>query len=73
MSGALFSMLVKLLSWIRDFDIPMHIVTYQEGDLLQNFSILFALLLRSIVPRLTNVAFEYVFWKHKAFTKVLHN
>ena len=54
------AMLVKLPSWIRDFDILMHIVNYQESDLLQNFSILFALLLRSIVTRLTNVPLEYV-------------
>ena len=60
MSGALLAMLVKLPSWIRDFDILMHIVNYQESDLLQNFSILFALLLRSIVTRLTNVPLEYV-------------
>lgn len=73
MSGALLAMLVKLLSCIRDFDILMHIVNYQEGDMLQTFSILFALLLRSIVARLTNVPLEYVFWKYKAFTKVLHN
>ena len=54
------AMLVKLPSWIRDFDILMHIVNYKESDLLPNFSILFALLLRSIVTRLTNVPLEYV-------------
>lgn len=73
MGGALLAMLVKLFSCIRDFDILMHIMNYQERDMLQNFSILFALLLRSIVTRLTNVPLEYVFGKYKAFTKVLHN
>ena len=74
MSGALLAMLmVKFLSWIRAFDTLMHIVNYQEGDVLQNFPILFALLLGSTVIRLRNVPLGYVPGKYKAFTKVLHN
>lgn len=73
MSGALLAMLVTFLSWIRAFDTLMLIVNYQEGDVLQNFPTLFALLLGSIAIRLRNVPLGYVLGEYKAFTKVLHN